>query len=172
MPKNVNAITNHNYILCVVRIFMKQTSWWTFSGFSSFLGLCTFTKTGLTYPKQEWYQCRTCSFEEDQVVCPVCIASCHINHDVVYFGVTTGFCDCGAEVIGPCRALKKRQRALKKRQRALKKSQRGNFLDLFKFTNAKDFLLETFPLFPYSIFTCLSIKYKQAHQRTRRERTV
>ena len=108
------------------------------------LGLCTFTKTGLTYPQQEWYQCRTCSFEEDQVVCPVCIESCHFNHDVVYFGITAGYCDCGAEVVGPCRALKKRQS--------------GNFRDLFNFTNATViFFLKLFHFFSDSIFACFFI---------------
>ena len=103
------------------------------------LGLCTFTKTGWTYRKQKWYKCRTCSFEEDQAVCPVCIERCHFNHDVVYFGVTTGFCDCGAEVIGPCRALKKRQR--------------GNFIDLFNFTNAKVIFLKLYHFFLNVLFS-------------------
>ena len=58
--------------------------------------------------KQEWYKCQTCSFKDDEVVCKICIETCHKNHFVNYYGVTNGYCDCGAEVAGPCHALDKR----------------------------------------------------------------
>ena len=71
--------------------------------------LCSITKTGISYQyKQEWYKCETCSFKDDEVVCKICIETCHKNHSVNYYGVTNGYCDCGAEVAGPCHALDKR----------------------------------------------------------------
>jgi len=67
---------------------------------------CTFIKTGKQFVSQEFYNCRTCEFDDDQVVCPVCAQTCHANHDVTYkhFSTEGGFCDCGAGDFGACNA--------------------------------------------------------------------
>ena len=54
---------------------------------------------------QEWYKCDTCTFDENEGVCSVCVNTCHAGHDVSYYMYARFNCDCGARGEESCLSL-------------------------------------------------------------------
>jgi len=65
---------------------------------------CTFGRTGRQYEAQHMYECHTCEFANDQVICSICAITCHANHDITYTYSNGGYCDCGGGDFGTCNA--------------------------------------------------------------------
>ena len=78
--------------------------------------LCTFTKTGKSYHRDDYFQCLTCDMTaeaqrepgegSDYAICTTCIKTCHDKHDVKYSGYGGHYCDCGEKGEKSCKALK------------------------------------------------------------------
>ena len=76
-------------------------------------GICSFDKTGKKYCSQRFYLCLTCyplsdPSNKSKVICESCKKICHKGHQIKYFGLAYGFCDCGyGDCPIKCKCMKK-----------------------------------------------------------------
>lgn len=56
--------------------------------------VCSLIYTGRHYHKQRWFKCITCHVDGIYGCCETCAKTCHKDHNLQDFGVTSAFCDC------------------------------------------------------------------------------
>lgn len=56
---------------------------------------CSLEKFGKKPMTQHLYQCLTCKFRDDEVICESCAHFCHQAHILVDLGYIYGYCSCG-----------------------------------------------------------------------------
>ena len=69
--------------------------------------LCTYVKAGNSNFDQEYFCCYTC--DANELVCNVCIKTCHAGHDVKFAANIASFCNCGMKGENVCCSLLKKQ---------------------------------------------------------------
>ncbi|OHT09603.1 hypothetical protein TRFO_21496 [Tritrichomonas foetus] len=58
-------------------------------------GVCSFLVMGKAFVQQKLYQCLTCDFIGDKVVCEACAKKCHAGHALSQVFTGFAYCDCG-----------------------------------------------------------------------------
>ncbi|GAM18795.1 hypothetical protein SAMD00019534_019700 [Acytostelium subglobosum LB1] len=72
---------------------------------------CTLSFTREYYHAQYWYECKTCTEprkilgKSEIAVCEECAKKCHAGHDIGVRKYGHFYCDCGQQVVSPCKCI-------------------------------------------------------------------